>query len=82
MSCGQDGLILQDDAGRRGTFLPKVWDSVADAAEFLALLRGKAGLEGKARWDGCRLWRYSTESFSGSVAALYDNVLSPPAGRA
>jgi uncharacterized protein len=40
---GIDGLVLRE-RGRRGTFLPAVWESVADAREFLGHLKVKAGL--------------------------------------
>ncbi len=40
---GQDGLILQD--GRlRATFLPSVWESLPDPADFVAHLKRKAGM--------------------------------------
>ncbi|HLF22964.1 MAG TPA: AmmeMemoRadiSam system protein A, partial [Burkholderiales bacterium] len=35
---GIDGIILSD-CGRRGTFLPAVWESVADPREFLGHLK-------------------------------------------
>src|SRR4030095_15455012 len=37
---GVDGLIL-DHGGKRGTFLPQVWDSIPDPAEFLRQLKVK-----------------------------------------
>ncbi len=40
---GRDGLVLQYGR-RRGTFLPQVWEVLADPREFLAELKGKAGL--------------------------------------
>jgi AmmeMemoRadiSam system protein B/AmmeMemoRadiSam system protein A len=40
---GVDGLILED-AGRRGLFLPSVWEALPDPVEFVAHLRRKAGL--------------------------------------
>lgn len=40
---GIDGLILED-GGRRGLFLPHVWEALPDPADFLAQLRRKAGL--------------------------------------
>lgn len=57
-----DGLILED-AGRRGTFLPKVWDSLPEPRAFLAGLKAKAGLA-HDHWSGeVEVWRYTTESF-------------------
>jgi AmmeMemoRadiSam system protein A len=40
---GVDGLVLEF-AGRRATFLPQVWDTLCEPAEFLAELKRKAGL--------------------------------------
>jgi AmmeMemoRadiSam system protein A len=58
---GVDGLILRDGA-RRATFLPSVWESLAEPKAFLAALKRKAGL-GEDHWsDGIRFERYRTES--------------------
>ena len=54
---GQDGLILEA-GGRRGTFLPQVWESLPDKREFLAQLRLKAGLPADFRLARCRVLRY------------------------
>ncbi|EXI76979.1 MAG: hypothetical protein AW10_04129 [Candidatus Accumulibacter appositus] len=40
---GVDGLILSYGR-RRATFLPQVWESLADPRQFLAQLKLKAGL--------------------------------------
>ncbi|CCG09540.1 AmmeMemoRadiSam system protein A [Pararhodospirillum photometricum] len=40
---GIDGLILSD-RGRRGLFLPQVWESLPEPAQFVAHLKLKAGL--------------------------------------
>jgi AmmeMemoRadiSam system protein A len=40
---GVDGVILQYGA-QRATFLPQVWESIADPRAFLATLKRKAGL--------------------------------------
>ncbi len=54
---GEDGIILECD-GRRATFLPQVWESIADKRQFLAELARKAGLPGEVRLGRCRVWRY------------------------
>src|SRR3954464_484971 len=54
---GEDGIILEGD-GRRATFLPQVWESIADKRQFLAELARKAGLSGEVRLGRCRVWRY------------------------
>ncbi len=59
---GSDGLILQDGPNR-GTFLPSVWESLPDPADFLAHLKLKAGLAAN-HWSGqVEVYRYSAESF-------------------
>jgi len=40
---GVDGVVLEF-AGRRATFLPQVWDTLHEPAEFLGELKRKAGL--------------------------------------
>ncbi|HEY9149626.1 MAG TPA: AmmeMemoRadiSam system protein A [Gammaproteobacteria bacterium] len=59
---GRDGLILEV-SGRRGTFLPSVWDSLPDAGEFLRQLKQKAGLPAEFWSADIRVMRYVTESF-------------------
>ncbi len=62
---GEDGLILQGPGGRRGTFLPSVWEQLPQPREFLAQLRLKAGLPADFPLSQIRIWRYTTESFAG-----------------
>jgi hypothetical protein len=59
---GIDGLILMDN-GRRGTFLPQVWETLPDPATFLRRLKRKAGLPEDHWSESVRAWRYETESF-------------------
>jgi MEMO1 family protein len=54
---GEDGLILEYE-GRRGTFLPQVWESLPDRRAFLAELARKAGLSPGTPLAHCQLWRY------------------------
>ena len=61
-----DGLLLEDGP-RRATFLPKVWEQLPDAEDFLDHLLAKAGLA-PGHWSpGLRLQRYQTVSFAESV---------------
>lgn len=60
---GVDGLILED-VGRRGTFLPSVWESLPDPTEFLRHLKMKAGLPEDYWSPSIQIYRYTTESFS------------------
>ena len=59
---GEDGLILQDGPNR-GTFLPSVWESLADPAQFVTHLKRKAGLATNHWSDRIEFYRYHTESF-------------------
>lgn len=60
---GVDGLLLE--AGlHRATFLPKVWEHLPAAEEFLGHLKLKAGLP-RDYWSAdISLYRYHTETFS------------------
>ncbi len=59
---GEDGLILEAD-GRRGTFLPQVWESLPEKRQFLAELKRKAGLPAEMRIGRCRISRYRVLKF-------------------
>jgi len=58
----QDGLILQDE-GRRGLFLPSVWEGIPKAEDFIRHLKRKAGFDMDHWSDGLRVFRYTTETF-------------------
>lgn len=59
---GVDGLILEEGF-HRGTFLPVVWEQLAEPEEFLSHLKLKAGLPARHWSDAIRISRYTTESF-------------------
>ena len=65
---GEDGLILQDGP-HRGTFLPSVWESLPDPAEFLRHLKHKAGLAANHWSDRVEVFRYRSESFGDADTA-------------
>lgn len=70
---GIDGLIITQD-NHRATFLPSVWESLPEPAEFLVHLKRKAGMP--ASVQVARAWRYTTET----LEEEYDSqVGSPPA---
>ena len=54
---GVDGVILEY-AGRRGTFLPQVWESLPDRRRFMQELKRKAGLAADTPLVACNIWRY------------------------
>src|SRR5512146_241723 len=54
---GVDGVILEH-RGRRGTFLPQVWDSLPDRRLFMQELKRKAGLPADTPLVQCNVWRY------------------------
>lgn len=59
---GVDGVVLECN-GRRGTFLPQVWEALPEPARFLEQLKLKAGLPSEFRSDDLRAWRYAVEKF-------------------
>ena len=58
-----DGLLLEDQ-GRRATFLPKVWEKIGVADEFVGQLMLKAGLPAAYWSDSIRCYRYRTLTFA------------------
>lgn len=59
---GVDGVVIEMGA-YRSTFLPQVWESLPDPAEFLGELKRKAGLP-RQFWDPrLRVSRYTVEKF-------------------
>ena len=67
---GIDGLILED-RGRRGTFLPSVWEQLPRPADFLEHLRHKAGLPSHYWSDTLAVSRYTTESFGAPIGESF-----------
>lgn len=62
---GVDGIIFE--YGRyRSTFLPQVWESLAQPRQFLAMLRRKAGLPDDFWAEDVKLSRYSVTKWSES----------------
>src|SRR5450759_1449821 len=62
---GVDGIIFE--YGRyRSTFLPQVWENLAQPREFLAMLRRKAGLPDDFWAEDVKLSRYSVTKWSES----------------
>lgn len=64
-----DGLILEDGV-HRGTFLPSVWESLPNPAEFLAYLKHKAGLPANHWSSNLKISRYTTFSFGCPIGEL------------
>ena len=62
ISAGEDGLIIEAD-GKRGTFLPQVWESFPEKRTFLEELRKKAGIPGDTRIARCKVLRYRVEKW-------------------
>jgi MEMO1 family protein len=76
LQVGVDGLLIA--AGRRqATFLPAVWATLAEPADFLAQLKLKAGVPVSSWPDPMRAWRYRTIEFSSRPGRP-----EPPGGRA
>ena len=65
MRPGVDGIIFE--YGRyRSTFLPQVWEDLAQPRQFLGMLRRKAGLPENFWADGVKLSRYTVQKWSES----------------
>jgi AmmeMemoRadiSam system protein A len=62
MRPGVDGLVIEYD-GRRGTFLPQVWDSLPEPKDFLDHLKEKAGLPRNFWAPDVRLSRYEVRKW-------------------
>ena len=60
---GRDGLILSDK-GRRGVFLPMVWDSLPKPQDFLSALKQKAGLPRDHWSETLHVRRFCAEGFA------------------
>ena len=60
---GVDGVVLECN-GKRGTFLPQVWDSLREPRLFLAELKRKAGLPADFWSDSVCLYRYGVYKWS------------------
>ena len=56
---GTDGLVIFAD-GRRATFLPSVWETLADPRQFLAALKAKCGLANDYWSERLEFQRYQT----------------------
>lgn len=63
LEVGTDGVILTV-GGRRGVFLPQVWDHVENAAEFFQHLKRKAGLPADAWPSGLDLRRFRVQKWT------------------
>jgi AmmeMemoRadiSam system protein A len=59
---GIDGLIMEEGR-QRGTFLPSVWESLAEPRDFLHHLKLKSGLPETYWSDEIKIQRYSVEEF-------------------
>ena len=62
---GEDGVILEEGK-RRGLFLPAVWESLPEPAEFLRHLKRKAGLPPDHWSDSLRAFRFPAIAISAS----------------
>ena len=60
---GRDGLLIED-RGMRATFLPRVWQSIPQAEDFVGQLMLKAGLPAAYWSSSIRCSRYHCLSFA------------------
>ena len=59
----QDGLIISQGE-RRALFLPTVWESLTEPAEFLAQLKKKAGMDPTPETDGLKAARFTAATLA------------------
>jgi uncharacterized protein len=65
---GVDGLILESQGGR-ATFLPSVWEQIANPADFVQQLKKKAGWPASYWSSQMRAYRYTAEGFGDELPA-------------
>jgi len=71
-----DGLILQAK-GKRGVFLPAVWETLPEPQQFITHLKRKAGLPWDYWSDTLQVWRYVTKSVHSEDFAEHLNLWRP-----
>ena len=54
---GEDGIIIAA-GGKRATYLPQVWEAIADKRRFLEELKRKAGIPAETGLARCKVSRY------------------------
>jgi len=62
MRPGTDGMIFECH-GRRGTFLPQVWESLPDPHQFFSHLKQKAGFSPDFWSPDVKLYRYEVQKW-------------------
>lgn len=62
MRPGIDGMIFECH-GRRGTFLPQVWENLPDPRQFFAHLKQKAGFSSDFWSPDVKLYRYEVQKW-------------------
>jgi len=62
MQPGVDGMILEC-YGRRGTFLPQVWESLPEPRDFFTHLKQKAGFSPEFWSPDVKLYRYEVQKW-------------------
>ncbi len=72
-----DGFVIRYGAFR-GTFLPQVWDSLEDPAEFLDELKMKAGLRPDFWAPGVELSRFRVQKWGGRRAVVEAGAEAAP----
>ncbi len=75
-----DGLIIQD-GDKQALFLPAVWESLRKPAEFVRLLKQKAGLAADHWSATLRCWRFTVEHIASADLADPASLWTVPPGK-
>ena len=78
MRPGIDGLIFEDQ-GRRGLFLPQVWEQLPGKTDFLAHLKRKAGFAPKHWTPTVTVHRFTARSIKSTDLPDPSAVWNTPA---
>jgi AMMECR1 domain-containing protein len=60
---GTDGVVIQQGAYKRATFLPIMWEQLRTFEEFMGELKRKAGLPRSFPSAELQIWRYTVDRY-------------------
>jgi AmmeMemoRadiSam system protein A len=60
---GTDGIVIQQGAWKRATFLPIMWEQLPTLEQFMGELKRKAGLPRSFPSAELQIWRYTVDRY-------------------